>query len=278
MFSVQASHSGGSGTYIGFGTVNSAASSAAAVATCQSNGQSRQLGGGSIGTSSVASSVQPRNSRRVGGIKAGHVSRISPCRGSGNRSQALRTHRGRFTVTMRESLVNSAATAGAGVVNSARISSSRVALPHIGRLATVRQAGRKMTDAYHADSALQAEAALLGLGHRNEPARNGRFTCGRRCFGNLASDGFEPDWVASGGQPGEHLLHRHPPQDLGAAEHLIRGDWQLTGTVDGAHPWPQHGHPPSAQRHRAAFTAVAHRGPFVTQSRGALGNSSVSHS
>ena len=100
-----------------------------------------------------------------------------------------------------------------------------------------------------------------GFGHRHEPAGDRRLACRRGLFGDLLPDRLEPDRVAAGRQPGEHLLHRHLAQDLRRGEQLIGRDRQLPGAVGGAHPRPGHRHPAPTQGDRAALAAVAHRGP-----------------
>lgn len=57
---------------------------------------------------------------------------------------------------------------------------------------------------------------------------------------SVRPDRFEPHQVAPGRQPGQHPLHGHPPEDLGAREQLIGRYRQLTRTIQGAHPWPAH--------------------------------------
>jgi parallel beta-helix repeat protein len=96
----------------------------------------------------------------------------------------------------------------------------------------------------------------------HEPAGDRRAR-GARC-GLLGArpDRLQPDRVAPGRQPGQHPLHRHPPQHLGLGEQLVGGHRQLTGAVDGAHPRPAHRHPAPAQAHRPGPVPVAGRGTF----------------
>jgi hypothetical protein len=66
-----------------------------------------------------------------------------------------------------------------------------------------------------------------GFGHRDKLARDRRLAYRRGCFINLPADRLEPDRVAAGREPGEHLLHRHLAQDLGRVEQLVRRDRQF---------------------------------------------------
>jgi hypothetical protein len=99
------------------------------------------------------------------------------------------------------------------------------------------------------------------LGHRDELARHRRPTGRPRLRGDVCSDRLQGDRVAAGGDPGQHPLHRHPPEQLGAVEHLVRGHRHLTGAVGGADPGPSHRDSPPAQGDRASLRAVPGRAP-----------------
>jgi hypothetical protein len=55
---------------------------------------------------------------------------------------------------------------------------------------------------------------------------------------------------------------RHPAENLGAGEQLIRGHRQLTRAIGRPHPRPRHRYPAPAQTHRAALAPVPHRHPL----------------
>jgi len=52
------------------------------------------------------------------------------------------------------------------------------------------------------------------------------------------ADHLQPYPVAAGGQRGQHALHRHLAEQLGARKQLIGRDQQCTGAVGGPDPRP----------------------------------------
>ena len=108
---------------------------------------------------------------------------------------------------------------------------------------------------------LGEQLAQRGLGRGDEPAADRRLARRRgRAFGTLP-DRFQPDRVATSRDPGQHLAHRHPTEDLGLAEQLVGRHRHLGSAVRGAHPRPGHRHPPPTQGHRAGLAAVPHPSP-----------------
>lgn len=106
------------------------------------------------------------------------------------------------------------------------------------------------------------QVGLGVLGHRHELPRDRRLARRPRRRGDLLADRLQAHRVAAGGQPGEHLLHRHLAQQLGAVEQLICRHRQLTGAVDRTHPRPPHRHPAATQRDRPGLATVPGRGPI----------------
>ena len=100
-----------------------------------------------------------------------------------------------------------------------------------------------------------------GLGGRDEAAADRGLARRRRRLLDLLADRFEPGLPAAGGDPGQHLGHRHAAQHLGAGEQLVGGHRQLAGAVGRTHPRPLNRHTPSAQGDRALLAAVPHRAP-----------------
>ena len=96
------------------------------------------------------------------------------------------------------------------------------------------------------------------LGHRHEPARDRRLARRRSRALDLLTDRFEPDPVATAREATEHFAHRHPAQDLAAAEQVIGRHGHLTA-VSGTHPRPLDPDSTPAQGDRPALTTVAHR-------------------
>src|ERR1035437_10382145 len=80
----------------------------------------------------------------------------------------------------------------------------------------------------------------------------------RRETADLLADRFEPDRVTATRQAAEHLAHRHPAQDLAAAEQVIGRHGHFTAT-GGTHPRPLDADSTPAQSDRAALTTVTHR-------------------
>lgn len=77
-----------------------------------------------------------------------------------------------------------------------------------------------------------------GLGHRHELARHRGLARRLRLCGDVVSDRLQRDRVAAGRHPGQHRLHRHPPEQLGAVEHLVGGHRHLTAAIDRTDPGP----------------------------------------
>jgi hypothetical protein len=98
-----------------------------------------------------------------------------------------------------------------------------------------------------------------GLGHRHEPARDRRLARARSGPLDLLADRFEPDRVTAARQAAEHLAHRHPAQDLAAAEQFVGRHGHLTA-VGRTHPRPRDADSTPAQGDRPALSAVAYRG------------------
>ena len=88
-----------------------------------------------------------------------------------------------------------------------------------------------------------------GFGYRDEPARDRRLTCRRRCFGDLLADWFEPDRVAAGRSPASILSIAILPRMSVEAEQLIRGDRQFARPIVGPRPTGAHGQRQQALLH-----------------------------
>jgi len=102
-----------------------------------------------------------------------------------------------------------------------------------------------------------------GLGLRRELPRHRRPAGGCRDLTDLLPDRFQADLVAAGRQPSEHPVHRHPAEDLGAAEQLIGRHRQLAAAVHRADPRPLHRNAATAQGDRSARVAVPDRDPVA---------------
>jgi len=62
-------------------------------------------------------------------------------------------------------------------------------------------------------------------------------------------------------ETGQHPAHRHPPEDLGPGEQLVRRHRQLATAVDRADPRTLRRHPTSAEGDRTLLVAVPHSRP-----------------
>ena len=100
------------------------------------------------------------------------------------------------------------------------------------------------------------QLAERGLGRGNEPARHRRLRRSRCHLLHGLPGGLQPGWVAARRQPGQHLLHGHPAQDLGRGEQVIAGQVQLPGPVGCPDPGPGHRQAPPAQGDRPFPGAV----------------------
>jgi hypothetical protein len=95
-----------------------------------------------------------------------------------------------------------------------------------------------------------------GLGRGHEPARHRGLARGHRGLLDRLPGRLEPGAVAARRQPGQHLLQRQFPQDLGRGEQVIGRQVQLAGPVGGPHPRPGHRDAAPAERDRPGLAAV----------------------
>ena len=98
-----------------------------------------------------------------------------------------------------------------------------------------------------------------GLRRGDEPARNRRTAGRRRLRRHGLPDRLGRGDVAAGSQPGQHPLHHHSGELILRGEQPVRGNGNLA-TIHGAGPGTGHRHPPPAQHHRPAASAVTYRG------------------